>query len=213
MSGGEQARAVLAGLLASMKNVLVLDEPTNHLDIQAAERLESAIARTIENPKTGEVVKGDYEGTILIISHDRALIDAVCDHILVLDGQGNAEVFAGTYSDWKLFKAESESAQSQPKPSTPTPSASKPEPTQPAQSQAKQSVTSKAPKSKFSWMPINQIEERMSDHEIEIKKIDAQLNDADIWNDYEKANSLTQRRDELQDELNDLENEWLNKSS
>src|SRR5690606_10804732 len=59
MSGGEQARAVLAALLASAKNVLVLDEPTNHLDIQAAERLEAAIARTYENPKTGEKTQGE----------------------------------------------------------------------------------------------------------------------------------------------------------
>ncbi|MDF1869404.1 MAG: ABC-F family ATP-binding cassette domain-containing protein, partial [Phycisphaerales bacterium] len=54
MSGGEKARAVLAGLLASAKNLLVLDEPTNHLDIPSAERLEATFARTSHDPKTGK---------------------------------------------------------------------------------------------------------------------------------------------------------------
>ena len=53
MSGGEKARAVLAGLLASAKNLLVLDEPTNHLDISSAERIEATFARTVHDPKTG----------------------------------------------------------------------------------------------------------------------------------------------------------------
>ncbi len=201
MSGGEQARAVLAALLASAKNVLVLDEPTNHLDIQAAERLESAIARTYENPKTGEKTEGDYDGTIILISHDRALIDAVCDHILVLDGHGGAEVFSGTYTEWKQSK---EIRRDSPKraaaPAVPRPS---PKPT---------SKGPKESKNKFSWMPIDKIEERIADLEIELKRIDAELGDADVWTDYERANALTEKRDELKAELEELESEWLNKS-
>ncbi len=201
MSGGEQARAVLAALLASAKNVLVLDEPTNHLDIQAAERLESAIARTYENPKTGEKTEGDYDGTIILISHDRALIDAVCDHILVLDGHGEAEVFSGTYTEWKQSK---EIRRDSPKRAA-APAAPRPSP----------KPTSKGPKeskNKFSWMPINKIEERIADLEIELKRIDAELGDADVWTDYERANALTEKRDELKAELEELESEWLNKS-
>ncbi len=203
MSGGEQARAVLAALLASAKNVLVLDEPTNHLDIQAAERLESAIARTYENPKTGEKTEGEYDGTIILVSHDRALIDAVCDHILVLDGQGGAEVFAGTYTQWKQSK---EIVREQPKRSAQSVMTSKPslKPTKQVQQGAK---------NKFSWMPIEKIEKRMADLEIELKRIDAELGDADVWIDYERANSLTEKRDKFKAELEELESEWLNKSS
>src|SRR5207244_1209246 len=84
LSGGERSRAVLAGLLASAKNVLVLDEPTNHLDIPSAERLEEALS-----------MEDGYNGTLILISHDRALIDATCDHLIVLDGQGGAEVVLG----------------------------------------------------------------------------------------------------------------------
>ncbi len=204
MSGGEQARAVLAALLASAKNVLVLDEPTNHLDIQAAERLESAIARTYENPKTGEKVEGDYDGTIILISHDRALIDAVCDHILILDGQGNAEIFAGTYTQWKQSKS---ITRPQPSPKPASAAASKPAP-----SPVPTSKRPQEPKNKFSWMPIDKIEEQIADLEIELKHIDAELGDVDVWTDYERANGLTEKRDELKAELEELEAEWLNKS-
>lgn len=93
LSGGERTRAVLAGLLSSAKNVLVLDEPTNHLDIQASERLEDALAKPDDE-------NDGFEGTVIIISHDRALIDATCDHLLVLDGKGGAEIHLGGFTEW-----------------------------------------------------------------------------------------------------------------
>ncbi|MBC7835333.1 MAG: ABC-F family ATP-binding cassette domain-containing protein [Phycisphaerales bacterium] len=97
LSGGERSRARLAGLLASSKNLLVLDEPTNHLDISSAERLEDALQ--LPDPEDPDTA-GGYEGTLILISHDRALIDATCDHLIILDGHGNAVVFNGTYSEW-----------------------------------------------------------------------------------------------------------------
>ncbi|MEQ9207085.1 MAG: ABC-F family ATP-binding cassette domain-containing protein [Phycisphaerales bacterium] len=209
MSGGEKARAVLAGLLASAKNLLVLDEPTNHLDIPSAERLEATFARTSHDPKTGKTTSGAYEGTAILISHDRALIDAVCDHLIILDGKGNTEIFAGTYSEWQIqnqtLTKPQQSSQQQPKPS-PTK-----EPTIETRIESpKQQPTIK--KSKFSWMPINQIEERMTDLEIKLKNLDAQLNDADIWKDIEHANKVTTDRDECRSELDELEEEWIRKS-
>jgi len=202
MSGGEQARAVLAALLASAKNVLVLDEPTNHLDIQAAERLESAIARTHENPKTGEKTEGDYQGSIILISHDRALIDAVCDHMLVLDGHGGCEVFAGSYTEWKLSKTVVRQTTKRVR-SAPIIAKAAPKPVS--------KVVSKS-KNKFSWMSIGKIEERMTELEIDLKRIDAELGDADVWNDYQRANGLTEKRDTNKAELEELEAEWVTKS-
>ncbi len=105
LSGGERSRARLAALLASAKNLIVLDEPTNHLDIPSAERLEAALRRT----EDGE----GYQGTLLLISHDRALIDATCDHLLVFDGQGNVEVFLGTYSEFHRRQVERQRAAQQ----------------------------------------------------------------------------------------------------
>ncbi|MAO19646.1 MAG: hypothetical protein CMJ35_01830 [Phycisphaerae bacterium] len=204
MSGGEQARAVLAGLLASAKNVLVLDEPTNHLDIQASERLEDTLARTHENPMTGEKTEGEFDGTILLISHDRALIDAVCDHILVLDGEGNAEVFPGTYSDWKLTQAERSSG--------PQVQSKQSKLTEPTISKPASKPMDSGEKSRFSWMPLKKIEERMNDLGIEVRKLDAELGGTEVWTDYERANALSEKRDEMQAELDELETEWLRKS-
>ncbi len=203
MSGGEKARAVLAGLLASAKNLLVLDEPTNHLDIPSAERLEETFARTVHDPKTGKTTSGAYEGTAILISHDRALIDAVCDHLIILDGRGNTEIFTGTYTEWHKQQQRVQSKPPAPAPKQQQESPQKAPPPKP---------DAPAKKSRFSWMPINQIEERMTDLEIELKKLDAQLNDVDIWKDIDHANEVTSKRDEVKAELDELEEEWLNKS-
>jgi len=104
LSGGERSRARLAGLLASAKNLLILDEPTNHLDISAAERLEGILAAPKKDDDENKADEDDhktlYDGTMILISHDRALIDATCQHLLVLDGKGGAEVFHGNYTEW-----------------------------------------------------------------------------------------------------------------
>ena len=208
MSGGERARAVLAALLASAKNLLVLDEPTNHLDIQAAERLEETLQRDDEDPKTGKKTKGQFDGTIVLISHDRALIDAVCDHLLILDGAGGAVVFAGSYSEWKHFqdrRAADEAARREARAS-----ASKPKETAPPPSAA--SSAGSAKKSRFSWMSIDKIEERIAAIEAEISELDDQLNDTEIWKQIDKANKLTSERDTLREELDELEHEWIRKS-
>ena len=90
LSGGERGRAVLAGLVSAAHNLIVLDEPSNHLDIPSAERLEQAI---IEFGRQSA-------GSLILISHDRALLEATCDRLLVLDGNGGAVEFAGRYSQW-----------------------------------------------------------------------------------------------------------------
>ncbi|MFO0872621.1 MAG: ABC-F family ATP-binding cassette domain-containing protein [Phycisphaerales bacterium] len=96
LSGGEKMRMVLAGLMASAKNLLVLDEPTNHLDIPSAERLEETLAK--------EDDEGGYEGALLLISHDRALLESTCERLIVLDGEGGCRLFEGTYSDWRAVQ-------------------------------------------------------------------------------------------------------------
>ena len=87
LSGGEQNRAVLARLFLKPANVLVLDEPTNDLDIETLELLE-------------EILLG-FEGTVLLVSHDRAFMDNVVTSLLVLPGDGTVDEQAGGYSDWK----------------------------------------------------------------------------------------------------------------
>ncbi len=207
LSGGERARVRLAALLACAKNVLVLDEPTNHLDIPSAERIEEALSRPDpDDPRKG----GAFEGTLLLISHDRALIDATCDHLLVLDGRGGAEVFAGTYTEWhdrQVRRREeraraAEEATARRKPATVANGA-----VAAPQKQAKDEA-----KSKYSWMSIEKIEERIALLESQVGEIDRKLADPDVWADVARANALTEERDRLREELGPLEAEWLRKA-
>jgi len=87
LSGGEQNRAVLALLLSKPANLLVLDEPTNDLDIETLELLEEILL--------------DFEGTVLLVSHDRDFMDNVITSLIVLDGNGNVSEHVGGYSDWE----------------------------------------------------------------------------------------------------------------
>ena len=96
MSGGQKTRVYLARLLFQEPRLLVLDEPTNHLDLEAVEWLE-------------EYLRG-WKGTILVVSHDRAFLDRVADHIVDLSG-GKAASYKGNYSAYAAQKAASEEQQ------------------------------------------------------------------------------------------------------
>ena len=191
LSGGERARAVLAGLMASAKNVLVLDEPTNHLDIPSAERLEESLS-----------CDGGYEGTLILISHDRALIDATCDHLLLLDGMGGSEIYFGNYTQWREHKALQAAGAANPN-RRPQPQTARPEP---------RPADKPKGKSKFSWMRVEQIEERMGELQAEIGLLDEKLADVELWKDPEQASEVRSAREGLQTELDELEEEWLRKA-
>ena len=101
LSGGEQNRAVLARLFSTPANLLVLDEPTNDLDIETLELLEEILLT--------------FEGTVLLVSHDRDFMDNVITSMLVVEGNGVVSEHAGGYSDWlarggKLMEIGSEAA-------------------------------------------------------------------------------------------------------
>ena len=86
LSGGEQNRLLLAKLFAQSHNFLVLDEPTNDLDIETLELLQEVIA--------------DYDGTVLIVSHDRDFLDRTVTSILAFEGDAKIVAHAGGYSDY-----------------------------------------------------------------------------------------------------------------
>ncbi|HEV3003606.1 MAG TPA: ATP-binding cassette domain-containing protein, partial [Pirellulales bacterium] len=86
LSGGERNRLLLARLFTRPSNVLVLDEPTNDLDLETLELLEELLA--------------DYQGTVLVVSHDREFLNNVVTSTLVFEGQGQVKEYAGGYDDW-----------------------------------------------------------------------------------------------------------------
>nr|MCS5564474.1 ATP-binding cassette domain-containing protein [Oleiphilaceae bacterium] len=86
-SGGERARLLLAKLFSKPANVLVLDEPTNDLDVETLELLEEQLA--------------DFQGTVLVISHDREFLDNVVTETVFLDGTGRVREYVGGYTDWR----------------------------------------------------------------------------------------------------------------
>ncbi|QIG81462.1 ABC-F family ATP-binding cassette domain-containing protein [Stakelama tenebrarum] len=87
LSGGERSRLLLAREFARRSNLLVLDEPTNDLDLETLDLLQEVIS--------------DYDGTVLIVSHDRDFLDRTVTVTLGLDGSGTVDVIAGGYADWE----------------------------------------------------------------------------------------------------------------
>ena len=85
LSGGERGRLMLARALAKLSNLLVLDEPTNDLDLETLDVLEEML--------------GDYEGTVILISHDRDFLDRVVTSVIAPEGQGRWIEYAGGYTD------------------------------------------------------------------------------------------------------------------
>jgi ATP-binding cassette subfamily F protein uup len=94
LSGGERNRLLLARLFTQPANLLVMDEPTNDLDTETLELLEELLL--------------EFQGTLLLVSHDRALLDAVVTSTLVFEGDGKVREYVGGYEDWRRQRPEPE---------------------------------------------------------------------------------------------------------
>lgn len=184
LSGGERSRAVLAGLVASAKNLLVLDEPTNHLDIPSAERLETALSQ--------------YDGTLLLITHDRALLEATCDKLLIFDGGGGVQLFHGTYTDWTLRQQETAVARQAP------PQSSRNAAGKSAKKHQKTRNTGMAGSA-----GIKAIEQRIEQLEARLAEIDEEMADPAVFTDGERCRALQKERSAVEAEREPLELEWL----
>lgn len=213
MSGGERSRARLAALLASAKNLLVLDEPTNHLDIPSAERLEEALRQT----EDGE----GFGGTLILISHDRALIDATCDHLIVLDGQGGATVFNGNYREWharQLAGGGQKASWAVPPPAAKNaakqPAKPPPTPASPAQRKAggERKSGGGGGGGGLSWMSQEKLEKEIEKANGRLRQADAELAREEVYRDAERCRKALAERDEAAAECNRLEEEWLRRA-
>ena len=183
LSGGEKARLLLAKLMAKPSNFLVLDEPTNDLDIETLDLLQDIL--------------GDYDGTVLLVSHDRDFIDRTAATTIAMEGDGRAVVYAGGWTDYQTQRQDDE-------PEAKT--AAKAKPAKPVEKpKEKQSGLSYTEKHRLEALPAEM--ERL---EAEINKLTEFMSDPDLFTKepvkFQKASEALVER---QEKLAAAEEEWL----
>ncbi|EAU44820.1 ABC-F family ATP-binding cassette domain-containing protein [Salipiger bermudensis] len=187
LSGGEKARLLLAKLMAKESNLLVMDEPTNDLDVETLDLLQDLL--------------GEYDGTVLIVSHDRDFLDRIATTTVAMEGNGQAVVYAGGWSDYRAQRAETAAAtapaEKTAKPAKETREASKPKP-----QQAGLSFTEKH--------RLEELPEVIARLEAEIGKLEQLLADPELFtSEPVKFRKATEALTERQDKLSAAEEEWL----
>ena len=182
LSGGEKNRLLLAKLFTQPFNVLVMDEPTNDLDVETLELLEELLL--------------DFEGTLLLVSHDRAFLNNVVTSTLVFEGEGRVEEYAGGYDDWLLQRPQAQA----PSPATKSEKGSKKEPAK------------KTAHRKLSYKEERELEalpKRLEDMEKEKEELHWQLGDPTLYQKDSSAIPKTQKRlEELELELKKTYGRW-----
>ncbi len=187
LSGGEKARLLLARIMARQSNLLVLDEPTNDLDVETLDLLQEALAA--------------YDGTVLLVSHDRDFLDRVATVTVALEGGGKATVYAGGWSD---MQAQRKAIDEVPEPRAETPGARKS--TAPAKAQA----TPKAALSFTESHRLAALPDEISRLEAEIAKLAEFLSDPQVYSTAPlKAEKASAALAERQAKLDAAEEEWL----
>jgi len=185
LSGGERSRLLLAREFARTANLLVLDEPTNDLDLETLDLLQEVIA--------------DFDGTVLIVSHDRDFLDRTVTITLGLDGSGKVDVVAGGYEDWEKKRREPNAA-------SPRPAAngSKPAPTTPPPP-TKSGKLSYKDQRDYELLPA-----RIEELEAAIAKGEAILSDPDLYAaDPQRFATISQGIENARAEKDAAEERWL----
>jgi ATP-binding cassette, subfamily F, member 3 len=167
LSGGERRRLALALLVASGANFLVVDEPTNHLDLESREALEAALEA--------------FPGTVLLVSHDRALLDAVAERTLAIEN-GHLNSYDGGWAEY-VRQREQRQAAVEPAP----------------EAEAKPAKVRKPAPKRKTPSELERIEAEISDRETTVADLERRL--ADDWGDVEMLAAHRRARDELQELL------------
>ncbi|OJH43911.1 MULTISPECIES: ABC-F family ATP-binding cassette domain-containing protein [Paracoccus] len=185
LSGGEKARLLLAKLMAKPSNLLVMDEPTNDLDVETLDLLQDLL--------------GEYDGTVLLVSHDRDFIDRVADTTVAMEGDGRATVYAGGWSDYQNQRQ------------APEPAAAAPVARQATQTAA--APAAEKPREGLTFTEKHRLEELpavLERLEAEIAKLTEFMSDPELFTKapakFEKASLALSER---QAALADAEEEWM----
>jgi len=186
LSGGEKARVLLAKIMARESNLLVLDEPTNDLDVETLDLLQELL--------------DDYDGTVILVSHDRDFLDRVATATVAMEGDGRATVYAGGWSDYQSQKPKEDTAKPEGKRAqSGEKSATKP------QLKKKEAGLSYTEKHRLEKLPA--IIERL---EAEITKLEEFMSDPDLFSkEPVKWQKATEALVERQTALAEAEEEWL----
>jgi ATP-binding cassette subfamily F protein 3 len=176
LSGGERSRVALAKLMLTEANLLLLDEPTNHLDIASRKALESALSQ--------------YDGTLLVVSHDRYFLDQMVERILHLEG-GRVREYLGNYSSYHEKRAQEEALIRKKR-------------------ARKKGTTHKLPKwSGPSKKKLESLEAEIAYLEKELEEIDRLLKNSELSTDWQALRSLQEQHQDLSDSLDGLLVQWL----
>lgn len=195
LSGGEQRRLYLLGILMSAPNVLLLDEPTNDLDIDTLCILEDYL--------------DSFAGAVIAVSHDRHFIDRIAEKTFVYEGEGHIAEYPGGYSDWVERRAAGLAAEKNAGKSGGKTAASDGKQTD-STSQAGRTDAVRPKKLKFSYKEQREfetIDEDIAALESAIEEVDGRISEA--GSDYCKLQELTAKRDELTAALDEKMERWV----
>jgi ABC transport system ATP-binding/permease protein len=181
LSGGERARVLIAQLMLQPADVLLLDEPTNDLDIPTLEILEESLL--------------EFRGSLVLVTHDRYMLDRVSNIVLGLDGQGGAESF-GDYLQWETWQTERKQGQASPRGTSRSAGTTKP------------ASTSKKKLSYLEAREYDEIEHRVADAEILLEAKRAQLEDPAIASDGPRLMGAQTELEAAQDKVDALYARW-----
>jgi ATP-binding cassette subfamily F protein uup len=182
LSGGERSRLLLAREFARRSNLLVLDEPTNDLDLETLDLLQEVIA--------------DYDGTVLIVSHDRDFLDRTVTITLGLDGTGRVDIVAGGYEDWERKRRPRNTGKPATRPQGPSAQAA------PAATRTKLSYKDQR--------DYERLPERIEALDAEIARDEDALSDPDLYRrDPERFARLTAAIEKARAERDAAEERWL----
>ena len=186
LSGGEKSRAALAKLVAQGVNVLVLDEPTNHLDLWACDALEQALL--------------EFEGTCIVVSHDRYFLNRVVDLLLVLDGTGKVEVIHGNYDTYEMMRDQKAAALAEGEKKKDTTKA-------PSRAAAPLSKPAKR-KRQFPYRKVEDLEVDIAAAELEVQRLEEAMASPDLYRDGDKVKQTTKAFEEAKAYIALLYEHW-----
>ena len=185
LSGGEQSRILLAREFAREANLLVLDEPTNDLDLETLDLLQEVIA--------------DYDGTVLIVSHDRDFLDRTVTLTLGLDGSGHVDIIAGGYADWEAKRDRRDKPETRSKADKVTPKTGAANPT------ARPAKLSYKDQRDYDLLP-----KRIEEIDIEVAAAENEMSDPALYTRKpERFAELTANTEMLRAEKQAAEERWL----